>query len=214
MSRNYLAESLTSIIEANMSSTYSKQVLEAVITNNDLNDLGKMIPQCLCTSFLFGNSKSRFLQKNNWSFDTKKPIKITDFENMEYEEDWKFEEELRKLIPPMKIWVSEIKKLYYVRARKISFDKYKKITENYKKTTMKHATQKNAINHLVFPEMEDHFADCIEKQDTGLLRASPMLKLSILRFHGIDMPLINNKVLEANQTIRESLYYFHKIPKN
>lgn len=69
-----------------------------------------MIPQSLCTSFLFGNSKSRFSQKNNWSFDTKKPIKITDFENMEYEEDWKFEEELRKLIPPMKIWVSEIKK--------------------------------------------------------------------------------------------------------
>lgn len=79
---------------------------------------------------------------------------------------------------------------------------------------MKHATQKNAINHLVFPEMENHFADCIEKQDTGLLRASPMLKVSILRFHGIDMPLINSKVLEANQTIRESLYYFHKIPKN
>jgi hypothetical protein len=197
-----------------MSSTYSKQVLEAAITNNDLNDLSKMTPQSLCTSFLFGNSKSRFLQKNNWSFDTKKPIKITDFENMEYEEDWKFEEELRKLIPQMKIWVSEIKKLYYVRARKISFDRYKKITENYKKTTMKHATQKNAINHLVFPEMEDHFADCIEKQDTGLLRASPMLKLSILGFHGIDMPLINNKVLEANQTIRESLFYFHKIPKN
>jgi hypothetical protein len=168
-----------------------------------------MIPQSLCISFLFGNSKSRFSQKNNWGFDTKKPIKITDFENMEYEEDWKFEEELRKLIPPMKIWVSEIKKLFYVRARKISYDRYKKITENYKKTTMKHATQRNAINHLVFPEMEDHFADCIEKQDTGLLNSSPMLKMSMLRYNGIDMPLINNKVFEANQTIRESLYYLH-----
>lgn len=144
----------------------------------------------------------------------KKPIKITDFENMEFEEDWKFEEELRKLIQPMKIWVSEIKKLFYVRARKISYDRYKKITENYKQTSMKHVTPQNAIHHLVFPEMEDHFADVVEKQDTGLLKTSPMLKMSMLHNHGIDMPLVNNKVLEANQTIRESLYYFQKIPKN
>lgn len=207
--RSALARSLMSVVEANCTHTRGKIIIKSLVIGSSLHDLNNMTPNILLIKFTDYASKVTQISLSN----KKKDKKSIDQDNLHFEEALQMEIELKKLLPCIKNWVTEMKNKYYIEVKDTSHVRYKNLANKIKVVSYELNTKKNLIAGLKFPEIEDHFEDLLSKQSTALLKYSPKLRLAMIKsIGGMDMPQVSDNIVEANHLIRESLSNFNIIP--